>query len=47
MAHKKVPATEKTAKGIEVPIPKRRDFMANLKKIAKPNKASGSRGPQK
>jgi hypothetical protein len=41
--------TEKTAKGYEVPIPKRGDFFANLKKVAKPErKDSGSaRRPRK
>jgi hypothetical protein len=28
--------TERTPKGLEIPIPKRRDFFANLKKIAQP-----------
>jgi hypothetical protein len=44
--------TEKTPKGMTVPVPKRADFFANLKKVAKVAKASatgrGSRsGPQK
>jgi len=35
--------TEKTPKEYEVPIPKRREFFANLKKVAKPDpKDSGS-----
>jgi hypothetical protein len=28
--------TEQTRKGLTVPIPKRREFFANLKKIAQP-----------
>lgn len=34
--------TEKTPKGLEVPVPKRADFFANLKKVAKVGKRSGS-----
>lgn len=46
MARKK--QTEQTPKGVEVPIPKRREFMANLKKVAKAaDKRSGSDRPQK
>jgi hypothetical protein len=41
MAEKREP-TEKTAKGFEVPIPKRREFFANLKKIARKDSATGS-----
>lgn len=38
--------TEKTAKGLEVPIPKRKDFIANLKKAARvPGKGSGGGNP--
>jgi len=29
-------ATEKTPKGYEVPLPRRGEFFANLKKIARP-----------
>lgn len=41
--------TEKTPKGHEVPIPKRREFFANLKKVAKvPRKRSTpASGPEK
>jgi hypothetical protein len=35
---------QKTPKGYEIPIPKRDDFLRNLKKAAKP---SGSRRPNK
>lgn len=42
MADKKTEQTEKTPKGFEVRVPKRGEFMANLKKIAKPAKPSGS-----
>jgi hypothetical protein len=41
--------TEKTPKGFEVPVPKRKEFFANLKKVAKVGKPSGSasvRGPK-
>jgi hypothetical protein len=43
VAPKKQP-TEKTAKGLDVPIPKRTEFFANLKKVAKVGKRSGSTG---
>ncbi len=40
--------TERTPKGMEVRVPKRREVMANLKKIAKkPGKGSATRSPQK
>lgn len=40
--------TEHTPKGLEVPIPKRSEFLENLKKIAKPKpKGSPARGPKK
>lgn len=40
--------TEKTPKGLDVPIPRRTDFFANLKKVAKVGKRSGSAsGPKK
>ena len=29
--------TQKTATGLEIPIPKKRDFMGNLKRTAKPS----------
>jgi hypothetical protein len=32
--------TEKTPKGLEVPVPKRGEFFANLKKVAKAGKRS-------
>ena len=32
--------TERTPKGLEVPIPERREFFDNLKKVAKPDKPS-------
>jgi hypothetical protein len=31
--------TERTPKGYEVPVPKRREFFGNLKKVAKPQAA--------
>lgn len=39
--------TEQTSKGLTVPVPKREDFFANLKKVAKPDKGSASGGPKK
>jgi len=39
--------TEKTPKGLDVPVPKRSEFFANLKKVAKvPRKGSASRRSQ-
>ena len=38
---------ERTPKGMEVRVPKRREVMANLKKIAKePGKGSATRSPK-
>ena len=45
MAESKREPTEKTPKGYEVRIPKRREFFSNLKKIA--GKGSTPRSPQK
>jgi hypothetical protein len=39
--------TEKTPKGLEVPIPKRNTFLDNLKKVAKPDKDSAPNSPKK
>ena len=39
--------TEHTPKGLEVPVPKRGDFFANLKKVAKVRKNSTPRSAQK
>ena len=39
--------TEKTPKGLDVPIPKRSEFFANLKKVAKPRKDSTPGGLKK
>jgi hypothetical protein len=39
--------TQTTPKGAEIPIPKRGDFLSNLKKAAVPEKKSQSRGPKK
>jgi len=47
MAASKQEQTEKTPKGLTVPIPKRDDFLGNLKKVAKPGKRSGPSSPQK
>jgi len=41
MADEKRP-TEKTPKGYEVPVPERREFFANLKKVSKPEKGKDS-----
>jgi len=35
---------QRTKKGLEIPVPKRGDFMRNLKKVAKP---SSPRSPKK
>ena len=48
MGDDKKPASERTSKGLEVPVPKRSAFIANLKKVAKvPGKRSAPRGAQK
>jgi hypothetical protein len=47
MAKEKPMSTEKTPKGLDVPIPKRGEFFANLKKVAKVGKRSGSAGSPK
>lgn len=39
--------TQKTAKGYEIPVPKRRDFDQMLTKLAKPPKKSAPRRPKK
>jgi hypothetical protein len=39
--------TEKTPKGYAVPIPKRSEFFANLKKVAKVGKRSTTSSPKK
>jgi hypothetical protein len=47
MAEGRREPTEKTPKGFEVRIPKRREFFSNLKKIAgKPAKGSITRSPK-
>jgi hypothetical protein len=44
VAKEKPMPTEKTPKGYEVPVPKRREFFSNLKKIAKkPTRTDESR----
>jgi hypothetical protein len=44
---RKKDATEKTPKGYEVPVPKRGEFFANLKKVAKVGKRSAPAGSPK
>jgi hypothetical protein len=44
MTDQKKETTQKTPKNYEIPIPKREDFLRNLKKAAKP---SGPRRPNK
>ena len=39
MSDKEQP-TQRTEKGLEIPVPKRSDFMRNLRKIAKAGKSS-------
>ena len=34
--------TQTTATGLEIPVPKQRDFMRNLKRLAKPSERKGS-----
>ncbi len=48
MAQDKRP-TERTPKGLEVPVPKRGEFFQNLKKIAKPKskRSATGGGPKK
>jgi hypothetical protein len=38
MPEDKQQPTERTPKGLEVPIPEQREFFANLKKVAEPDK---------
>lgn len=40
-------STERTPKGLEVPVPKRSDFFANLRKVAKVGKRSTPRSAGK
>jgi hypothetical protein len=40
-------ATERTSKGYEVRVPKRREFFSNLKKIAKADKADKARSAKR
>ena len=48
MAEPKRNRTERTPKGLEVPVPKRGEFFGNLKKIAgKPPKGSTTGSPKK
>jgi len=39
--------TQRTAKGEEIPIPKRGDFLKNLKKAATPKPSTRKRRPRK
>ena len=39
--------TEKTPKGLTVPVPKRETFFDNLKRVAKPDKGSAPAPPSK
>jgi hypothetical protein len=47
MAKEKPMPTEKTPQGHEVPVPKRGEFFANLKKAARVGKRSTTRGAKK
>jgi hypothetical protein len=47
MAKEKPVPTEKTPKGYEVPVPKRADVLANLKKVARIGKPSAPHSPKK
>lgn len=44
MDEKRPQPTEKTPRGHEVPIPKRGEFFANLKKVARAGKPSAPAG---
>lgn len=46
MADDKPEPTEKTPKGHEVRVPKRREFFSNLRKVAPPAKGSATRRPK-
>jgi hypothetical protein len=41
------PKTEQTPKGLTVPVPKRREFFANLKPVAKPKASPSASGSTK
>jgi hypothetical protein len=41
------PKTEQTPKGLTVPVPKRREFFANLKQVAKPKASPSASGSTK
>jgi hypothetical protein len=41
------PESERTPKGLKVPVPRRDEFFANLKKAAKPDKPSAPGSPEK
>lgn len=45
--HDSEPKTERTAKGHEVPVPKRSEFFANLKKVGKTRPSISYRPPKK
>lgn len=48
MSDKKKQPTERTRTGHEVPVPKRREFFSNLRKVAKVGKRSTpASGPEK
>lgn len=37
--------TQTTEQGYEIPVPKRKDVLAALRKAAKPDSGNGKRGP--
>ena len=43
----KTPHKQKTLKGAEIPIPKKRDFLRNLKSVSKVRKSSPNRPTKK
>lgn len=45
MSDEKDEPTERTEQGLEIPIPKREDVIANLKKVAKPKPQNGEDSP--
>jgi hypothetical protein len=43
----KTPKTQRTPQGEEIPIPKRSDFLRDLKKVAAPEKPKSQNRPKK
>lgn len=45
--HMSKPTEQRTPTGTHIPIPKRKDFLDNLKKVSTPNKKSEDGSPKK